>query len=418
MAAAERPFVRKRTMRLAGTVGLALAGCAALSAWRRGPAEEASAAFVGGARLQPPPSLAAEQASVQSLRELAGSRIRLAAEGDAEAAESDAEGASPKKNDRVTVATEFESDSEPPVKLTAGMKGTVEEVDDEDGAVRIAFDDLDTEEWVPAADFDKLTVEGSAEALTTTEETMPENADGRNYPASAYMEYAYDKTPPEAWWNRRKIDRHKVNMVFFDMYKKPKKFFPHDLRPGDTVRIYFMDPAKGETVDWKKTREVFFDGVILNFKGQYHSRNIRVRAMVGSREGAIGYEMTFPMHSPLVTKIEVLRRGYIGRNKNAYFLRAMIGKKNQIPLDKERQALDELYQSLREEGREDEIPEPEYPQQEWDRYPVPVWKQSQDEWEEEKYNPDNVDTRSQYETRVIAQWRKRPKQTKARKIIQ
>lgn len=321
-----------------------------------------------------------------------------------------------KVKDRVTVTEAFESDSEPPVKLTAGMKGTVEEVDTEDGAARVAFDDLDTEEWVVAADFGKLQVEEGSDAITTTEEE-PLTA-GRAYPDSAYMDYPYDKTPPAAWWNRRKIDRHKVNMVFFDMYKKPKKFFPHDLRPGDTVRIYFMDPAKGETVDWKKTREVFFDGVILNFKGQYHSRNIRVRAMVGSREGAIGYDMTFPMHSPLVTKIEVLRRGYIGRNKNAYFLRAMIGKKNQIPLDKERQALDELYQSLREEGREDEIPEPEYPQQEWDRYPVPVWKQSQDDWEEEKYNPDNVDTRSQYETRVIAQWRKRPKQTKARKIIQ
>eukprot|EP00929_Paragymnodinium_shiwhaense_P098426 TRINITY_DN598_c0_g2_i1.p1 TRINITY_DN598_c0_g2~~TRINITY_DN598_c0_g2_i1.p1 ORF type:complete len:440 (+),score=84.44 TRINITY_DN598_c0_g2_i1:83-1321(+) len=410
--------MRRRSVRLAGTVGLALAGCAAFSAWRRAPTDEVSAAFVGSApRLQ----LGAEHASLQSLKALSRgrnvARVRRAAEGEAES-DAAAEAIVLKKQDRVTVSEEFESDSEPPVKLTAGMKGTVEEVDNEDGAARIAFDDLETEEWVVAADFGKLQVEASAEgaeAITTTEDaSSPKGA----YPPSAYEEYAFDKVPPQAWWDRRKIDRHKVNMVFFDMYKKPKKFFPHDLRPGDTVRIYFMDPAKGETVDWKKTREVFFDGVILNFKGQYHSRNIRVRAMVGSREGAIGYEMTFPMHSPLVTKIEVLRRGYIGRNKNAYFLRAMIGKKNQIPLDKERQALDELYQSLREEGREDEIPEPEYPQQEWDRYPVPVWKQSQDDWEEEKYNPDQVDTRSQYETRVIAQWRKRPKQTKARKIIQ
>merc|ERR1719321_971313 len=97
--------------------------------------------------------------------------------------------------------------------------------------------------------------------------------------------------------------------------------------------------------------------------------------------------MTFPMHSPLVTKIEVLRRGYIGRNKNAYFLRAMLGRRNQIPLDKERQALDELYASLIEGGRQDEIPESDYPKQEWDRYPLPSWKQDADDWDEEKYDP-------------------------------
>lgn len=301
------------------------------------------------------------------------------------------------------------------MKLTKGMKGTVEEVDKEDGAARIAFDDLDTEEWVLSVDFAKLNVEAaSEEALAKTEDAVVD--DGRPYPPEAYLDYAYNEEPPQSWWDRRKIDRHKVNMVFFDMYKKEKSFFPHDLRPGDTVRIYFMDPATGEKVDWKKTREVYFDGVILNFKGDYHARNIRLRAMVGTKEGAIGYEMTFPMHSPLVTKIEVLRRGYIGRNKNAYFLRAMLGRRNQIPLDKERQALDELYASLIEEGRQDEIPESDYPKQEWDRYPLPSWKQDADDWDEEKYDPKLVDTRSQYETRVIAKWRKRPKQTKVRKV--
>ena len=31
----------------------------------------------------------------------------------------------------------------------------------------------------------------------------------------------------------------------------------------------------------------------------------------------VGYEFQFPMHSPLITRIQVMRRGFIGRNKNA-----------------------------------------------------------------------------------------------------
>ena len=81
----------------------------------------------------------------------------------------------------------------------------------------------------------------------------------------------------------------------------------------------------------------------------------------------VGYEFQFPMHSPLITRIQVMRRGFIGRNKNAcaqgneaiawgghcveasgesfvhnhstcrYFLRGMVGKRNIIPIDKARQ---------------------------------------------------------------------------------
>jgi CspA family cold shock protein len=237
------------------------------------------------------------------------------------------------------------------------------------------------------------------------------------YPPEAYADYGVDEKPPEDWFQRRKISKKKVNMYFFNMYKKPRDFFPHDIRPGDTLRVYFKDPSKGgERLRWDKVREVFFDGVCLDFKGKYHARNVRLRAMVGKGEDAVGYEMLFPVMSDVVTKIEVLRRGYIGRNKNAYFLRGMIGKKNQIPLDKQRTAVDELYAELREEGREDEIPMPDYPQKEHDRAPYSVWKQDSPFWDESKYNPDEVDQRSEYEKRVIAAWRKKvdPKQKRFR----
>lgn len=232
------------------------------------------------------------------------------------------------------------------------------------------------------------------------------------YPPEAYAEYAYDEDPPDAWFDRRKIDRHKVNTVFFDMYRKPKRFFPHKLQPGDTVRVYYMDASttgEGEQKNLKidKTRTVYFDGVILNFRGEYHARTMTLRAMVGKGENVMGSELQFPMHSPLVKKISVLRRGYIGRNKNAYFMRGMIGKRNVIPLDQERTEMDNLYASLRESGRAKEIPESEYPMQEWDRYPLPVWKQDMDEWDEEKYAAEKVDQRSQYEVRVIGKFKKK-----------
>lgn len=196
------------------------------------------------------------------------------------------------------------------------------------------------------------------------------------------------------------------------MYAKPKSFFPHKLQPGDTVRVFYMDPSAKDDGDLKDIRvssmkETFFDGVILNFRGEYHARTMTLRAMVGKNEKVMGMELQFPMHSPLVRRIEVLRRGYIGRNKNAYFIRGMIGKRNVIPLDQERTQVDEMYASLKEAGRADEIPESEYPQQEWDRYPLPVWKQDQDEWDEEKYSPELVDKRNEYERVVIAKYKKK-----------
>jgi len=234
--------------------------------------------------------------------------------------------------------------------------------------------------------------------------------DGRSYPPSAIEEPAWDEVASDGWYDRRQISKEKVNLYFFNKYKAPKEKFPHDLRPGDSLRVYFKDPVKGgETIDYNKTREVYFDGVALDFKGDYHARNVRLRSMVGKGEGAVGYEMMFPLHSPLVTKIEVLRRGYIGRNKNAYFLRGMVGKKNQVPLDQERSAVDQLYASLKEEGRESEIPEPGYPQKEHDRLPWSVSKQHSPDWDESMYDPAKVDMRSVFEKRVIGGWRKKTK---------
>lgn len=231
-------------------------------------------------------------------------------------------------------------------------------------------------------------------------------------------DYTYNEKVPKAWYDKRRIDRHKVNMVMFDMFKKPLDFFPHKLRAGDTIRVYYLEAnRKGDGVQYSRKikkdemRETYFDGTILNFEGQYHSRTIIMRSMIGKGNSAVGFEMQFPMHSPLITKIQVLRRGYIGRNKNAYFMRGLVGKQNIIPLDKERTQMDKMYVNLRLEGRADEVPESTYPQAEWDQYPLPVWKQDQDDWDEEDYAPEKVDQRTEFERRVIAKYRMRPSKT-------
>lgn len=256
-------------------------------------------------------------------------------------------------------------------------------------------------------------IENVMDAELLEEEAEEVDSGDQAYAPEAYDDYGLTETPPQSWFDRQKIDKHKVNSVFFDMFKKPTSFFPHKLQPGDTVRVYYRDPRTtgdkliSRSLDVSSVKTAFFDGVILNFRGDYHARNIRLRQMVGKNTGVMGVEMVIPMHSPLVEQIIVLRRGYIGRNKNAYFMRGMVGSKNVIPLDKERTEMDRRYAALRQAGEEEQIPESSYPQNEWDRYPLPKWKQDEDDWEEENYRPEDVDDRSEYEIRVIGAYRKR-----------
>eukprot|EP00442_Polarella_glacialis_P036587 CAMPEP_0115113990 /NCGR_PEP_ID=MMETSP0227-20121206/41763_1 /TAXON_ID=89957 /ORGANISM="Polarella glacialis, Strain CCMP 1383" /LENGTH=383 /DNA_ID=CAMNT_0002514251 /DNA_START=63 /DNA_END=1210 /DNA_ORIENTATION=+ len=296
------------------------------------------------------------------------------------------------------------------------------------------------------------------------EEEMLEDEDAPEMrPAKFKKSYAWDQNPPQSYFDNVQIDRHKVNMVFMDMFKRPKSFFPHKLKPGDTIRVYYLEARAGELGDTKnmkmiveknQMRETFLDGIIMNFKGEYHARTLTMRTMQGKGENACGYEFIFPVFSPLITKIDVIRRGYIGRNKNAYFIRAMVGKKNTIPLDVERTKMDEMYANMITkntipldvertkntipldvertkntipldvertkntipldvertkmdemyanmiiEGRQKEIPESEYPAQEWETYPLPAWKQDMPDWEEKNYDPKKVDQRSEYERR-------------------
>lgn len=92
-----------------------------------------------------------------------------------------------------------------------------------------------------------------------------------------------------------------------------------DFRAGDTVRVH------AKVVEGNRERIQIFEGVVISRKGQGISEMYTVRKI----SGGIGVERTFPIHTPRVDKIEVIRHGRVRRAK-LYYLRALQGKAARI----------------------------------------------------------------------------------------
>ena len=94
------------------------------------------------------------------------------------------------------------------------------------------------------------------------------------------------------------------------------KIDPKDLKPGMTVRVYQKIKelnAKGE----EKERVQYYEGMIIAKKhGNETGGTITVRKI----SDGVGVEKIFPVHSPAVAKIEVVREGRVRRAK-LFFLR-------------------------------------------------------------------------------------------------
>jgi large subunit ribosomal protein L19 len=95
--------------------------------------------------------------------------------------------------------------------------------------------------------------------------------------------------------------------------KKPVKM--PDIAPGDTVRV------STKIVEGDKERIQIFQGVVINIKHGGAGASYTVRHVAFG----VGVERTFPMTSPLVEKIEVVRQGKVRRAK-LYYLRGLSGK--------------------------------------------------------------------------------------------
>ncbi len=98
-----------------------------------------------------------------------------------------------------------------------------------------------------------------------------------------------------------------------------KKNLP-DVKPGDTIAVY----QKIKEGDQEKTQ--VFEGLVLARKhGKEMGATITVRKVVSG----IGIEKIFPIHSPTITKISILKRGKVRRAK-LYYLRTAKGRKARL----------------------------------------------------------------------------------------
>ena len=92
-----------------------------------------------------------------------------------------------------------------------------------------------------------------------------------------------------------------------------------DFRAGDTVRVHVR------VVEGDKERIQVFQGVVIGRRGGGTRETFTVRKI----SGGIGVERIFPLHSPSLSRIEVIRRGKVRRAK-LYYLRALRGKAARI----------------------------------------------------------------------------------------
>ena len=88
---------------------------------------------------------------------------------------------------------------------------------------------------------------------------------------------------------------------------------------GDTVKVY------GKIKEGNRERIQVFEGTVLKRQGGSNRETFTVRKF----SNGVGVEKTWPLHSPNVEKIEVVRRGKIRRAKLNY-LRQLTGKKAKV----------------------------------------------------------------------------------------
>ena len=89
--------------------------------------------------------------------------------------------------------------------------------------------------------------------------------------------------------------------------------------PGDTVKVHLR------VKEGKRERIQIFEGLVIKRQNSGLRETFTVRKI----SFGVGVEKTFPVHSPVIEKIEVTRRGKVRRAK-LYYLRALTGKKARI----------------------------------------------------------------------------------------
>lgn len=92
-----------------------------------------------------------------------------------------------------------------------------------------------------------------------------------------------------------------------------------DFKSGDTIKVHVR------ITEGDKTRIQIFEGLVIATRGGKVSSTFKVRKM----SGGIGVERTFLYNSPVIAKIEVIKRGKVRRNK-LFYIRKLSGKAARI----------------------------------------------------------------------------------------
>ena len=107
------------------------------------------------------------------------------------------------------------------------------------------------------------------------------------------------------------MDNNLLNKIEQDSYKKRP-----DVKVGDSVKLHL------KIKEGNKERTQIFQGVVISIKGTGLSKNIMVRKI----SYGIGVEKIVPLHSPVLSKIEIVKRGSVRRAK-LFYLRKRVGRR-------------------------------------------------------------------------------------------
>lgn len=116
------------------------------------------------------------------------------------------------------------------------------------------------------------------------------------------------------------------------------------ISPGDTVRVHTR------IVEGDKERIQVFQGVVIKIKHGGNGAGYTVRHIAYG----VGVERTFPMNSPLVERVEIVRRGKVRRSR-LYYLRKLSGKEARRKIKHVEKAVMQVGEELLQEQPEEEI---------------------------------------------------------------
>ena len=102
-----------------------------------------------------------------------------------------------------------------------------------------------------------------------------------------------------------------IRMVEAAQLKKDRQGFA----PGDQVRVHV------KVIEGEKERLQMFEGTVIRRRGEGGRASFTVRRI----SYGVGVERTFPVHSPRIDRVEIVRRGRVRRSK-LYYLRELAGK--------------------------------------------------------------------------------------------